>query len=439
MKIGCGSAYASDWLEPAKALADSGLVDYLAFDCLAERTLALAQIRKLADPSTGQDLRLARIMEDFAGFLGSNRTIVGNFGAANPDAAAADVVAGARKAGLDGLRVGVIRGDDVLKQVLDLDVALPERGVTAGQVRDRIVSAHAYIGAEPVVELLGEGARFVLGGRIADPSLFVGPICHELGWDLDDWASVGVATVAGHLLECGIHVTGANFADPPLRVLPALHDLAAPFAQVTSDRRVIVGKLDGTGGGVTEATVKTQLGYEVNDPAAYLTPDVTADFSALQVREIGPDRVEVTGAGGQAAPERLKVLVGLDLGFDVVGEVSYGGPGCVERARLAADVMRERFAPFAEGIDELRVDLLGVDALFEGRLQRGYPAEVRLRLAVRCADCDTATAVAEHVEFLYFAVAGGGGVTKSMRPAIGVTPAYLDRDTVRLETEVVTA
>jgi hypothetical protein len=346
---------------------------------------------------------------------------------------------GLRKAGLKGTRIGVIRGDDVLRQVIADDLPLPERGVTAKQVEKQLVSAHAYIGAEPIVDLLGKQAKFILGGRLADPSLFVAPICHELGWSLTDWNKVGQATVVGHLLECGIHGAGGNFADPPKRVLPDLHNIGAPMATVRDDGDVVITKLPGTGGGITEQVVKTQLFYEIHDPATYLTPDITADFTDVTVKSVGPDQVKVAGGKGRERPKTLKVLVGINLGFNVFGESSFGGPGCVERARLTIDVMKKRIERHAPGAEELRFDLHGMNALFGDAMKGGYPPEVRLRIAARCKTRELAEALHDQMEFVYFAAAAAGGVTKQITPAIGVTPAYLDRSKVKLETEVVVA
>jgi acyclic terpene utilization AtuA family protein len=275
----------------------------------------------------------------------------------------------------------------------------------------------------------------VLGGRLADPSLFVGPICHELGWELDDWDRIGHATLVGHLLECGVHSTGGNYEDPPYRVVHDPHNLGFPIGEV-DDGSVVVTKLPGTGGAVDAMTMKTQIYYEIHDPAAYLTPDVTADFSGVVVDDLGDDRVRIRGATGHAWPETLKVLVGVDQGWKATGEMSYGGPGCVERARRAEEIVRKRLEPFADEIDDLRVDLQGVNSLFGDRMPGGYPSEVRLRVAVRSTSLDVARTAAHESELLYFGPAGGGGNVTSVVPALGVTPAYVPRDLVPVRTEV---
>lgn len=438
LTIGAGSAYADDRLEPAAAMAESGRVGYIGFDCLAERTMALAQLRRRRDPAAGQDQRIAALVPLLTGYLSAGRKVVGNFGAANPDAAREDFAKNLHAAGLTGVRIGVIRGDDVQQLVRDLDCELPELGTTVGALGDRIVSANAYIGAQPIVDCLAQDAQIVLGGRLADPSLFVGPICHELGWALDDWDRVAHATLVGHLLECGVHSTGGNFEDPPYRVVPDPHNLGFPLAEV-EDGSVVITKLPGTGGAVDERTMKTQLYYEIHDPAAYLTPDVTADFSGVQVEDLGGNRVRLSGARGREWPSHLKVLVGVDQGFKATGEMSYGGPGCVDRARRAEEIVRRRLERWSDDIDELRVDLQGMTSLFGDRLTGPTPTEVRLRVAARTHSEEAARAVAHEVELLYFGPAGGGGNTWSVVPALGVTPAYVPRELVPLETEVLTA
>jgi hypothetical protein len=435
LTIGCGSAYANDRLEPAAALADSGRVSYLGFDCLAERTMALAQLRRRRDPAAGQDERISALVPLLARFLSRGGRITGNFGAANPEAAAAEFTARLRALGLPGVRIGVVHGDNVLDLVRTTDADLPELGTTAKALGDRLVSANAYIGAEPIVACLADDAQIVLGGRIADPSLFVGPICHELGWSLDDWDRVGQATLIGHMLECGVHSTGGNFEDPPYRVVPDPHRLGFPLAEIDGDE-VVITKLDGTGGSVDGRTARTQIYYEIGDPANYLTPDVVADFSDVTIEEVGPDRVRLAGARGRAQPSTLKVLVGVDLGWKAVGEVSYGGPGCVERARRAEEILRRRLEVLTPDLSELRIDLQGCDSLFEDRMPGGYPAEVRLRLAVRSESAEAAGEALREVEYLYFGPAGGGGVTTSVVPALGVTPAFVPRHDVPLTTAV---
>jgi hypothetical protein len=436
--IGCGSAYANDRVEPAEALANSGRVAYMGFDCLAERTLALAQVRRRQDPASGQDERIKRLFPLLRGYIAAGGKVIGNFGAANPEAAVADVQAALRAVGLPGVRIGLVLGDDVRDLVRDVDLELPELGTTVKSLGERVVSANAYLGAEPILQCLQQDAQIVIGGRLADPSLFVAPICHELGWALDDWDRLGSATLVGHMLECGVHSTGGNFEDPPYRVVPDPYNLGFPLAEV-SEHGAVVTKLDGTGGVVDERTAKTQIYYEIHDPARYLTPDVTADFSQVRIDVVGPNRVRLSGARGTERPADLKVLVGVDLGWRAVAEISYGGPGCVARARRGEEIVRARLESYAADLDDLRIDLQGVNSLFGDRLSGGEPAEVRLRLATRTLSLTAAQAAAYEVEYLYFGPAGGGGVVTSVLPVLGVTPGYLPRDLVPTVTSLVTS
>lgn len=439
IRIGCGSAYADDRLDAAAALADSGQVEYMGFDCLAERTMALAQIRKLQDPAAGQDRRIAQIVPLMKSLLGRGGKVIGSFGAANPDAAAEDFAVALDRLGIKDVRIGVIRGDDVLAQVLAGDYALPELASSTPAMKDRIVSANAYIGADAIVDCLREDAQIVLGGRLADPSLFVGPICHEMGWELDDWDRVADATLAGHLLECGEHGTGGNFEDPPYRSVPDPHNIGYPMAEI-DESGIIVTKLAGTGGLIDRNTLRAQLYYEIHDPARYLTPDIVADFTEVTIEQVGPDRVRVGNASGNGRPSELKVLVGVDQGWKSVGEFSYGGPGCIERAERAAEIVRKRIDLLGDAVEEIRVDLQGLNSLHLGAFVGGTPAEVRLRVATRCATREAAAEAGHEVEMLYnHGPAGGGGAVVSVARAIGVTPAYVPRDQIDINYSVVTS
>lgn len=399
--------------------------------------MALAQLRALSDPDAGHDERLPELAGRFSTFLASGGTLIGNFGAANVNAGLRAASAGLREAGFIGTRVGVVRGDDVREQAIKEDLQLPELGLRISDLGSRFVSAHAYIGAEPIIDLLDSGARVIIGGRIADPSLFVAPICFALGWSLDDPDRAAQATLVGHILECGPHVTGGNFADPPYRAVSNPHDLGQPYARVSSED-AFISKDPASGGLVSVQTVSSQMGYEIHDPASYITPDVTADFSQVWARAAGTDCVQVGGALGRKRPETLKVLVGLDYGWKSIGEVSFGGPGCVSRAELAADTIRQRLTPIAGEIDEIRFDLHGLTALFGRELwANGEPPEVRLRVAARCQTMQAAQRVNDEVEFMYMGPAGAAGISLSKSRSIGVTPAFIARSRIDITTETV--
>jgi hypothetical protein len=437
IRIGAGAGYAGDRIEPAVELAEKGELHYLVFECLAERTIALAQQAKLKDPASGYDALLADRFRAVLPLCCANGIrVVTNMGAANPTAAAERTRAVCRELGLEGLRIAAVTGDDVLPQLSGADYRIEETGLAVSDLGHRIVSANAYIGAQPIAEALAHGADIVITGRAADPSLFVGPLLHEFGWAVDDWQRLGQATLVGHLLECAGQVTGGYFADPGYKDVPGLARLGFPIGEVSEDGSVVVTKVPGSGGQVTPATCKEQILYEIHDPARYLTPDVIADFSKVRVAEIGPDRVRVHGASGGPRPETLKVSVGAMEAFVGEGQISYAGPGARARGELALEIVRERLALTGSHARELRFDLIGVNALhgdgMSNRGKRDEPYEVRARVAGRTDSLAGAVRIGNEVEALYTnGPAGGGGVTKSAREVIGILSTYLPRDRVQ--------
>ncbi|MBV8474207.1 MAG: DUF1446 domain-containing protein, partial [Hyphomicrobiales bacterium] len=417
IRIGSGAGYSGDRIEPAVELAQKGDLDYLVFECLAERTIALAQQAKLKNPAAGYDPLLAARMRAVLPICAAKGVrIVTNMGAANPLAAAEATREIARQLGLAGLKVAAVTGDDVLDYLSNNDVPL-DNGETIASLGDRVVAANAYIGAQPIVAALQAGADVVITGRAADPAIFMAPLIHEFGWAMDDWGRLGRGALAGHLLECAGQVTGGYFADPGVKDVPDLARLGFPIGEVNEDGEFVVTKVAGSGGCVTSRTVKEQLLYEIHDPKAYLQPDVVADFSEVRVEEIGPDRVRVSGGKGSAKTGFLKTSVGYVDSYVGEGQISYAGPNALARARLALDVVRERLALTGVRTTEARFDLIGVDSLHgAARARDGDPYEVRLRVVGRTRDLDQARRIGEEVETLYTnGPAGGGGAWKSAR------------------------
>ncbi|KVE04845.1 acyclic terpene utilization AtuA family protein [Burkholderia anthina] len=434
VRIGAGAGYSGDRIEPAVELAEHGQLDYLVFECLAERTIAIAQQARRNDPALGYDPLLDARMQAVLPVAAAKRVrIVSNMGAANPRAAARRTARIAQSLGIAGLKVAAVEGDDVLDVVLRGAFRFEESGDEVGAYRDRIVSANAYLGAAPIVDALAAGADVVLTGRVADPSLFAAPLIHAFGWRMDDWDTLGQATVVGHLLECAGQVTGGYFADPGYKDVPNLARLGFPIGEVAADGSVVITKVPHAGGRVSAATCKEQLLYEIHDPARYLQPDVVADFTRVAVAEEATDRVRVTGGRGAARPDTLKVSVAYVDGWIGEGQISYGGPGALARARLALDIVRERLALTGVAASELRFDLIGVDALYGDATPavRGEPAEVRVRVAGRAANAAEAARIGNEVETLYTnGPAGGGGAFKSTREVIAVQSVLLPRAAV---------
>jgi hypothetical protein len=359
--------------------------------------------------------------------------IVTNMGAANPHAAARGTAEIARSLGLS-LKVAAIVGDDVLDACKDGDLPIMEFDGTIKQLGNRLLSANAYLGAEPMAEALNAGADIVITGRASDPALFLAPMIHAFGWAMDDWNLLGQGTVAGHLLECAGQITGGYFADPPYKDIPNLARLGFPIGEVGEDGSLVITKVEGSGGAVTAQTCKEQLLYEVHDPTKYLQPDVVADFSQVRVEEIAPDRVRISGGRGTKRTDTLKVSVGYVDGYIGEGQISYAGLGALARGRLALDIVRERLQLTGVQSSEMRFDLIGVDSLHgaEVSAHANEPYEVRVRVAGRTENLREAVRIGNEVETLYTnGPAAGGGVTKSARDVIAVASVLLPRDLAR--------
>jgi hypothetical protein len=441
IRIGSGAGYSGDRIEPAVELAEKGDIQYLVFECLGERTVALAQQARLKNPEAGYDPLLEeRMRAVLAVCAAKGIKIVTNMGAANPLAAARKTAAIARSMGLSSLKVAAIVGDDVLDACKQRDLPIMEFDGTIGQLGNRLISANAYLGAGPMAEALQGGADVVITGRASDPALFLAPLIHAFGWPADDWNLLGKGIVAGHLLECAGQVTGGYFADPAFKDVPDLARLGFPIGEVGEDGSLVITKVEGSGGAVTAQTCKEQLLYEVHDPTRYLQPDVTADFSQVTVEEAGKDRVRISGGRGRERPATLKVSVGYVDSFIGEGQISYAGPGALARGRLALDVVRERLKLTGVAASELRFDLIGVDSLHGAQVsaRANEPYEVRARVTGRTENLREAVRIGNEVETLYTnGPAGGGGAFKSARDVVAVASVLLPRELAQPQVQFV--
>jgi hypothetical protein len=432
-RIGTGAGFSSDRLDPAVDLVKQGELDVLVLECLGERTVAFAHRDRLADPSRGYNAHLERrMLALLPAAFAAGTTIITNMGAANPRAAAERTLAIARKLGLKGCKIACIEGDDV-SRIVPLDQPLMDEPGTLADFQMPVVGMNAYLGADAIIPALEAGANVIIGGRLADPSMFLAPLMHRFGWSATETARLGAGTLVGHLMECGMQVTGGYFADPGVKDVPDLARCGFPIAEVREDGSATITKLASAGGCVTTATVKEQLLYEVHDPARYLTPDVTADFSRVEIAGDGDNRVRVSNAGGTTRPQTLKVTVGFDAGFHGEAGVSYAGPSAPQRGRLAADIVNERLCK-AHGIKaELRIDLIGVSSLFA---TAGSPPtntqDVRLHVALRSRLRDEVETMLWEVEsLLCCGPAGGGGYRGQITPCVETKSVLIDRERVK--------
>ena len=431
IRIGAGAGYAGDRIPPAVELARHGQLDYLVFECLAERTIALAQLEHRQQPDKGFDPLLAERMRAVLPVCMAQGTrIISNMGAANPLQAGHEVLRVAKELGLQGVKVAVVQGDDVLKRLLTdgLDLPLIDSDAPLSSLQDRLISANAYLGADALLPALQTDAQVILCGRVADPALFLAPLMHHFGWAATDWPQLGQGILVGHLLECAGQITGGYFADPGFKGVPNLARLGFPLAEVKADGSAVITKVNGSGGCVTVATCTEQLLYEIENPARYLQPDVVADFSQVRLTPDGADRVRATGANGQQRPDTLKVTVGYHDGYIGEGQMGYAGPGCVARGQLALELVRQRLQDAGLGQLEARYELIGVNSLLPQAQATTEPNEVRLRVAVRSPARQQAQLVANEVEALYTnGPAAGGGATKSVREVVAAAAVLVPR------------
>ena len=436
LAVGCGAGFSGDRVDVAapvvRTLIERGGPAALIFENLAERTLATQQLTKRTNPLLGYEplleLELRPILADC---LAHGIVIVGNFGAANPAGAALLIQSLAQELGLPAPRIAVVSGDD-LSDARGLTIVqdhLKENFDAA-----RFVCANVYQGAFEIADAIRSGAQIVVTGRVADPSLTLGPAIAHFGWARDNWDALAGATMAGHLLECGAQVSGGYFADPGLKDVPGLDDVGFPIAEIAFDGSCIVSKAARTGGLVDERTVKEQLLYEVHDPAAYITPDVVADITEATVTQVGADRVRLAGVRGHPRTATLKANVFFDGGWFGEGEISYAGPNAEARARLAMDVMQKRMGPHLP----LRFDLIGVSSILGddsnrmlGTVPTSRASDIRLRVAGQHLDLKVIDHLLREVTALWTGgPAGGGGVRVAKRQRLSTQSCLIARERV---------
>jgi hypothetical protein len=441
VRIGAGAGFAGDRRDAAVpvvgALAEAQGPRFLIYETLAERTLALFQLERQRNSGAGFNPALERFLRPvLRQCIDSGIKIIGNFGAANPRAAAGRVLALADELGCR-VRVAIVEGDELTGALTSQEFAAREVAGTFLSAAPPIIAANAYLGAEPIAQALNLGADVVVTGRVVDSALALGPLLHVFNWRLDDWDRLAAGTLAGHLLECGAQVTGGYFADPGVKDVPGLADVGYPILEISDDGSLIVTKPPGTGGRVDRLTVTEQALYEIHDPAAYLVPDVVLDLTQVTVEEIGRDRVLVRGARGHPRPDMFKATVCIDGGILGEAEISYAGPNAAARARLAADIVRERVGTRAPGL-RLRIDAIGQvsvlgdsDGIVLGRSWSGAAPDVRLRFAAQASEPAIVELLLDEVEALYCAgPAGGAGIRRRLIPRLTSASCLIERSLI---------
>jgi len=445
IRIASGQGFWGDLLTAPMIQVRRGPIDYLVMDYLAEVTMSILQKQKLRNPSLGyaRDFieTMDAIIEDV---VRKGIRIITNAGGVNPQAAAETVLAIARSHGISGLRIGIVTGDDILHRIDDLIAAgYPllhmDTGVPIAQVRDRLLSAHVYLGARPVVEALARGAHIVITGRVTDTGLTLAPMVFEFGWSWDDWDKLAAGVVAGHINECGAQATGGNFLGD-WHLLPNLAEIGFPIIEAYPDGTFIVTKHEGTGGAVTRETVSEQLLYEIGNPQEYITPDCIADFTTIQLREDGNDRVAVFGIRGRNATETYKVSASYADGYSAVGTLVYSAPNALERARAADAILRKRLELLGLEFEEIRTEFVGYNACHGPLAPPVDPPEVMLRIGVRSHDYAAVERFSKEIAPLILTgppgVTGFSGGRPKPSEVIAYFPTLIPKDVVTAEVTI---
>jgi Acyclic terpene utilisation family protein AtuA len=448
VRVAAGQGFWGDDLDAPRRQVEGGPTDYLMLDYLAEVTMSILQKQKERDPSLGYARDFIGAMESvLPAVLQRGVKVVANAGGVNPAACAAAVKAMAGTAGAKGgLRIGVVTGDDLLDRLDQLisaghPLANMETGEPLSTVRDRVLSANAYLGSEPIVEALGKGANVVITGRSTDTALTMAPLRYEFGWGSTSWDQLAAGIVAGHIIECGAQCSGGNCLYD-WRSIPDLANVGYPLVEANPDGTFVVTKHPNTGGRVSVQTVTEQLVYEMGDPHSYITPDVIADFTAIRLAPDGDDRVLVSGISGSPPTDKLKVSVAYRAGFKAVGTLVYAWPDALEKAQLADRVLRERLDRLGLGFQRVLAEFVGASAT-HGRLagDQSNAPEVQLRFGVRGPDRAAVERFTREIAPLVLngppSVTGFAGGRPKVEEIVAYWPALVDKSVVNTKVDLI--
>ena len=447
VRVGAGQGFWGDWLEAPRRLVEGGPIDYLMLDYLAEVTMSILQKQKERDPNMGYARDFVGAMESVMGpVAGGKVRVIANAGGVNPPACAQAIKALAGRGG-NSLRIGVVTGDDLLPRLDELvdgghALANMDTGEPLERVRERVLSANAYIGSEPIVEALRQDAHVVITGRSTDTALTMAPLRHEFGWAADDWNKLAAGIIAGHIIECGAQCSGGNCLYD-WQDIPDLANVGYPIVEASADGTFAVTKHPGTGGRVSVRTVTEQLVYEMGDPHAYITPDVVADFTSIQLEDAGPDRVRVFGIRGAHPTDKLKVSIAYRAGFKAVGTLVYSWPDALEKAQVADRVLRERLDRLGLHFEKILTEFVGVSST-HGRLAGELPdtPEVQFRIGVRGENRAAVERFTREIAPLVLngppSVTGFAGGRPKVEEIVAYWPALVDKRVVTTAVEIVT-
>src|SRR3954469_3047347 len=449
VRVASGQGFWGDWLDAPRRQVEGGPVDYLMLDFLAEVTMSILQKQKERDPSMGYARDFIGAMESvLPAVVDRGVKVIANAGGVNPVSCAHAVLDVARKANAAGkVKVGVVTGDDLLPRIDELLAAghaltHMETGEPLSTVRDRVLSANAYIGSVPIIEALAKGANIVITGRSTDTALTMAPLRHEFGWGAEDWDRLAAGIIAGHIIECGAQCSGGNCLYD-WQNIPDLGNVGYPIVEGRADGTFVIYKHPNTGGRISVPSVTEQLVYEMGDPHSYITPDVIADFTSIQLEQAGEDRVRVFGVKGRPATDKLKVSIAYRAGFKAVGTLVYSWPDAVEKAQLADRVLRERLGNMGLAFDQLLTEFVGVSSTHGPLAVSACEApEVQLRVGVRGPDKAVIERFTREIAPLVLngppSVTGFAGGRPKVEEIVAYWPALIDKSVVSTKVEVLT-
>ena len=450
VRVASGQGFWGDSLEAPRQQVEGGEIDYLMLDYLAEVTMSILQKQKERDPAMGYARDFIGAIESvLSGITERGVKVIANAGGVNPPACAAAVRALASTgATADKLRIAVVTGDDLLGRLDELiasrhQLANMDTGEPLSSIRDRVLSANAYIGSSPIVEGLERGANVVITGRSTDTALTMAPLRHEFKWAANDWNRLAAGIIAGHIIECGAQCSGGNCLYD-WKNIPDLANVGYPIAEAKPDGTFVITKHAGTGGRVSVQSVSEQLVYEMGDPHEYITPDVIADFTTIKLEQEGPDRVRVFGIEGRPATDKLKVSVAYRAGFKAVGTLVYAWPDAMDKATAADRILRERLDRLGLRFDQILTEYVGVSAT-HGALVGGAPSsdipEVQLRVGVRGSNRRDVERFTREIAPLVLngppSVTGFAGGRPKVEEIVAYWPALIDKSVVTTKVEIV--
>lgn len=447
VRVASGQGFWGDWLEAPRRQVEGGDVDYLMLDYLAEVTMSILQKQKERDPKMGYARDFIGAMESvFPAVVNKGVKVIANAGGVNPQACATAVLAAAEKMGFRGkFKVGVVTGDDLLSRIDELlaaghKLANMDTGEPLSTIRDRVLSANAYIGSTPIVEALERGANVVVTGRSTDTALTMAPLRHEFKWSPEDWDKMASGIIAGHILECGAQSSGGNCLYN-WRDIPDLANVGYPIADAVEDGTFVITKHPNTGGRVSVQTITEQLVYEMGDPHAYITPDVVADFTSIQLEDVGENRVRVHGVKGGPNTPFLKVSIAYRAGYKAVGSLVYSWPDAMEKAQLADKILRERLDNLGLKFDQILSEFVGATSTHGHLAGDGHDApEVQWRIGVRGSDKAAVERFTREIVPLVLngppSVTGFAGGRPKVEEIVAYWPALLDKRAVSTHVDI---